>query len=421
MPPVLQTGSHGADALPVRQLWLHDRLGRMFLAEAPEAWWDVTYLFGFRNPARLTAPGRTSTVLTSPSYFLSAMNNPASFLRTIALVMFAAAPLAAVAQVSPAVLNFENELGTENAIVTNQFSLNSSHTQSGVAVGGAATISNGSVLNQNNSYKDDAYSLRIYGQLTLTGGSDQSLNGGAAIVKNATTNVGLNDFSRNNGSMRVLTFGSNSNATPNITLNGNSGPPAPTDFLSTADNYFTSRASVLSAASSVFASASAVNPINSSGTLTFNAPVNGSITVFNWDVATQGSINQVAINAPLGSTAIINIFDAPGGTWSPTFNFIGAGATAASATRVLWNLEGSISLTTSREWWGSILGANASITDDQDIDGQIFANNLTVNSGELHYDEFTPIPEPAAYAVLLGLAVLAVAITRRPLSDVLKG
>jgi choice-of-anchor A domain-containing protein len=285
--------------------------------------------------------------------------------------------------------------------------------RAGVAVGGAATLSNGSVLNQNNSYKDDAYSLRVYGQLTLSGGSDQSLNGGATFVQNATTNVGLKDFSVNNGSERVLTFGSSSSSQPQISLNGNSGHPVPTNFISTADNYFTSRASVLSAASTTFASASAMTPTNSSGTLTFNAPANGSITVFNWDVAQQNNINQVAINAPLGSTAIINIFDVPGGTWSPSFNFIGAGATAASATRVLWNFEGNINLTTSREWWGSILGVNTSITDDQDIDGQIFAKNLTVNSGEIHYDQFTPIPEPATYAALIGLTVLVVAITRR--------
>ncbi|MGA3006761.1 MAG: choice-of-anchor A family protein [Opitutaceae bacterium] len=340
------------------------------------------------------------------------MSNPTLLLRTILVVVFAGLPFAVRAQLTSAALNFENELGTENAIALNNFSLNSSHTQSGVAVGGAATIENGSVLNQDNYYKDDPYSLRVYGQLTLAGGSDQSLNGGATFVQNGTTNVGLKDFPMNGGQQRVITFGSSSSAQPQIALNGNSGPPASTKFIGAADNYFTSRDSVLSSASSVFANATAVTPTNTGGTLTFNAAP-GTITVFNWDVAKQGSISQVAINAAAGSDAIINVFDVPGNNWSPSFNFIGNGATAASATRVLWNLEGNLNLTTDREWWGSILGVGASITDDQDIDGQIFADNLAVNSGELHYDQFAPIPEPSTYATLAGLAALAVAAAHR--------
>lgn len=340
------------------------------------------------------------------------MPSPTLLLRTIAFALLVAAPLAAVAQVSTAASNFATELGTENVITNNQFTLNGSHTQSGVAAGGATTIENGSVLNQNSSYTDDAYSVRVYGQLTLSGGSDQSLNDGATFVQNSTTNVGLKDFSVNGGGQRVLTFGSSSSSQPQIAENGNSGHPAPTQFISTADNYFTSRASALSADSTVFANASAINPINSSGTLTFNAAPTG-ITVFNWDVAHQGSINQVAINAAAGSAAIINIFDVPGGTWSPTFNFIGNGATAASASRVLFNFEGNLNVTTSNEWWGSMLGASTSLTGNGNLNGQIYVNNLTENSREIHYDKLVAIPEPAIDATLMGLAVLTATISRR--------
>jgi choice-of-anchor A domain-containing protein len=340
------------------------------------------------------------------------MPSPTLLFRTIALTLLATAPLAAVAQVSTAASNFATELGTENAIINNQFTLNGSHTQSGIAAGGATTIENGSVLNQNSSYTDDAYSVRVYGQLTLSGGSDQSLNDGATFVQNSTTNVGLKDFSVNGGGQRVLTFGSSSSSQPQIAENGNSGHPAPTKFISTADNYFTSRASALSADSTVFANASAINPTNSSGTLTFNAAPTG-ITVFNWDVAAQGSINQVAINAAAGSDAIINVFDVPGGTWSPTFNFIGNGATAASASRVLFNFEGNLNVTTSNEWWGSMLGADTSLVGDGNLNGQIYVNNLTENSREIHYDKLAAIPEPATDATLIGLAVLTAVLARR--------
>jgi choice-of-anchor A domain-containing protein len=333
-------------------------------------------------------------------------------LRAITLAMLAAAPLAAVAQVSTAASNFAAELGTENAIIDNQLSLNDTHTQSGVAAGGATTIENGSILNQNSSYTDDAYSLRVYGQLTLSGGSDQSLNGGATFVQNSTTNVGLKDFSVNGGGQRVETFGSSSSSMPQIAENGNSGHPAATKFVSTPDNYFTSRASALAADSTTFANASAINPVNSQGTLTFNAAPAG-ITVFNWDVAHQANVSQIAINAAAGTNVIINIFDVPGGTWSPSFNFTGNAATAATASRVLWNFEGTLNLTTSREWWGSILGPDTTITGTQNFDGQIFADNLSGVNDELHYDKFIVIPEPATDAALIGLAVLTAAIARR--------
>jgi hypothetical protein len=71
-------------------------------------------------------------------------------------------------------------------------------------------------------------------------------------------------------------------------------------------------------------------------------------------------------------------------------------------------------LNTSREWWGSILGAGDTIIDGQNIDGQVFANNVTVNnSGEIHFDKFSAIPEPADGAALTGLAALAAIAARR--------
>jgi choice-of-anchor A domain-containing protein len=314
-------------------------------------------------------------------------------------------------------MNFVQQVGTHNAIVTDQLTLDNSHTQSGVAAGGAVTLNN-AVLNQTGAFTDSPYALRAYGQLTLAG-SDQSLNQGAAVVKNAGTNAGLNDFQRNGGNQRVLTFGPNADAQPQLAFNGNSGPPAPANFLAAADGFFTSRAAALSAASATLSAAAARAPVslNNGNKVRFSASANGAITVFDFNVGAEGFFNEIELDVPANSTAIINVFNA-GAQWNPaSFNFLGANLLQQSS-RILWNLAGGLDLVTTNEWYGSILGLDSSIVANGNLNGQIFAHDLRINSRELHYVPFMPvvgaaIPEPAASAALAGLAAFALAYRRR--------
>lgn len=341
-----------------------------------------------------------------------AMHSPALLFRTIALAMFAAAPLAAVAQVSTAAANFATEMGTENIITTNKLTINSD-VDSGVASGGTVSIGSNTNIDSMGAYKDDAWSFKDYGQLSFSGSNGRVLSGGGAVVKNTSTNSGLNDFSVNHGGMQVLTFGSSSSSTPNLTFSGNGGIPA-VNFLSSPDTYFSSRLTALTNDSSLFKNASATNLTASNNTLTINGTP-GAVTVFNLDVGHAGSFNQISLNVAAGSDAIINIFDA-GTTWSPgSVNFIGSSQNSAS--QVIWNFEGGLNFTTSGQWDGSLLDVGGTVTNGgNDIYGQIFAGGFVDNSNnEIHDKFFVPvaIPEPADYAALAGLAVFAAAAVRR--------
>jgi hypothetical protein len=344
---------------------------------------------------------------------LPAMHSHALLLRSMALALLVAAPLDVVAQVSTAASNFATEMGTENILTTNNLTINSD-VDSGVASGGTVSIGSNTSIDSMAVYKDDAYSFKDYGQLGFSGSNGKVLSGGGEVVKNTGTNSGLNDFSVNNGGMQVLSFGSSSSSTPNLTFNGNGGKPA-VNFVSSPDTYFSSRLTALTSDSSIFKNASATNLAASNNTLTINGTPK-AVTVFNLDVGKAGSFNQISLNVAAGSDAIINIFDA-GTTWSPgSINFIGSSQNSAS--QVIWNFEGGLNFTTSAQWDGSLLDVGGTVTNGgNDIYGQIFASSFVDNNNnEIHDQFFVPvaaIPEPAADATLLGLAVLTAAFSRR--------
>jgi MYXO-CTERM domain-containing protein len=340
------------------------------------------------------------------------MHRPALLLRAMVLALLAAAPLAAVAQVSTAAANFAAEMGTENIITTNHLTVNSD-VDSGVASGGTVSIGSNTNINSMAAYKDDAYSFKDYGQLSFSGSSGKVLSGGGEVVKNSSTNSGLNDFPVNNGGMQVLTFGSSPSSTPNLTFSGNGGKPA-VNFLSSPDPYFSSRLAALTNDSSIFKNASATNLTASNNTITINGTPN-AVAVFDLDVGHAGSFNQVSLNVAAGSDAIINVFDA-GTTWSPgrvNFN----GNSQNSASQVIWNFEGGLNFTTSAQWDGSLLDVGGTVTNGgNDIYGQIFASGFVDTTNNEIHDKFfsaVAIPEPATDAALLGLAVLMAAIVRR--------
>ncbi|MDX2187940.1 MAG: choice-of-anchor A family protein [Opitutaceae bacterium] len=318
-------------------------------------------------------------------------------------------PPFAFSQANSALFTYSQLMGNWNAIVHDDLLFNGSHSQSGLAVGDTATFTNASDINQNNVF-GSPYALRIYGQLTLSGSETKSLNGGATVVRNNSVNVGLKDFALNGGAQRVLTFGSNANSLPRITFNGNNGAPPPASFLASTDDFFTSRHTSFSSVSQTFDLITGMVPVKNGNRLTFTAPANGNVSVFDWNVGTTGAISEVQLNVPANSFLVVNVFNA-GNAWAPSFNFLGANPTMAS--RVLWNILDGTNLTTNRHWYGSILAPDSSLVMGENLDGQIFAEDLTFNSRELHFVKVSAIPEPSAFALLAGVGVLGVVGAKR--------
>jgi hypothetical protein len=340
----------------------------------------------------------------------------APILRIAAILFSATLPGLMRAQALTDVGDFVSDLGTENAILTGDLTLNSSHTDSGVAAGTSATIENGSNVNQMSDYHDDPYAFRDDGSLTIVGGESQTLAGGATVVSNASVNNGLKYFPTNGGTQGALTYGSSSSSMPQIFFDGNGGSPTVTLPSSVSgDTYFSSRSTLLTAAASNLAGLSGQTAVTASGgSVTLNGSA-GQVKVFNWDVATVGAVNAITLNATAGEVVVINVHDLPSGTtWTPSVNF--NGSSQADSVRVLWNLVGGINLNTGSGMWdGSILGIGSTVTSMQGVNGQVFAKSLEMSNGsELHFDPLVAIPEPPYAALMAGLAVCgAAAIVRR--------
>ncbi|HVT11197.1 MAG TPA: collagen-binding domain-containing protein [Fimbriimonadaceae bacterium] len=116
-------------------------------------------------------------------------------------------------------------------------------------------------------------------------------------------------------------------------------------------------------------------------------------------------------NLGSGDTAVINVLGATVVGFGITVN-----TNTGSYSHLLWNFStaGSIAID-QRALHGSILAPNADVTQSQNIDGNLIADNLTVlGSVELHngiqakFGGDIPVPEPATILVALaGLAGIA--------------
>ena len=85
---------------------------------------------------------------------------------------------------------------------------------------------------------------------------------------------------------------------------------------------------------------------------------------------------------------------------------------ATGADNIIWNFYDATSVTIGDQLGGTVLAPNATVTNNNQIDGTLVANVWTGN-GELHNDPFTgtlppaPVPEPTTLAILgVGLAAL---------------
>jgi choice-of-anchor A domain-containing protein len=156
-----------------------------------------------------------------------------------------------------------------------------------------------------------------------------------------------------------------------------------------------------------------------SGTATFDAaPGTSGDAVFDVDAGVAAQIfdaNSFAFDLGTATGAVINITGADTITDMTNFN------DSSLAPSLLWNFVGTTNLDLDREFNGTILADDATVTNETQINGTLLAANANLD-GELHSAPYTgslpdggssqPVPEPAAGAVL-GIGLLGLLAVRR--------
>jgi choice-of-anchor A domain-containing protein len=145
---------------------------------------------------------------------------------------------------------------------------------------------------------------------------------------------------------------------------------------------------------------------------------NAGLNVFNVNAADWAAASNRVIDAPTGSTVIVNIAGASAGMMNgmQALNNLHDGSTRQ--TRILFNFHQATTVNiTNMAVTGSVLAPDALVTiSGGGIDGQAVLGALNqINGGEIHRWDFTgstPVPEPGTMAAL-GLGALALLKRRR--------
>jgi choice-of-anchor A domain-containing protein len=160
-----------------------------------------------------------------------------------------------------------------------------------------------------------------------------------------------------------------------------------------------------------------------SGGNTYNLDYSGhGVAVFTLTAAELATSNlnlNLSAFANGATSVVINVVGLSSGFNFGNTNFEGEFA-ATEASKILWNFETySSTISTSREFYGSILAPDAVLTNGNAIDGSVWVQSINAN-GEIHYADgntlvqyngFDPIaqsvPEPSSI-VLAGLGVMGI-------------
>lgn len=256
-----------------------------------------------------------------------------------------------------------------------------------------------------------ASGVHVNGLGAVIGGSltNSTVNTGSSYISGAVSGSNLNG--------PAYVGGSSSNTNYN---GGNLSSSGPSALMSTnyAASTSTNFASTLSALSDKLKAGGTNSSVSISGNkTTFTAtPNSAGVAVFNLDNAASASVfatGEFTFNANGATTIIIN-----SSVTSATIgaNFLG-GQAQSLGSAIIWNFYNATNLTINNQFGGTILATKASLTNNQNIEGGVYVNNLTQN-GEIHLQAFTgnvaAVPEPQTYASMLGgLALLGFTAIRR--------
>ena len=223
-------------------------------------------------------------------------------------------------------------------------------------------------------------------------------------------NGSYNVLENNGGSVYLGSRGSGNITIQNGTGSIVTGGTNPIDF-NAAKTYLTGLSSSLALL--------ATNGSSTLGAQGYVLVANSPITVFNISSTVFAALSNIQTN---GNTVIINVSGASVASGNTAFMVDGHQPTAgtAYAAGVLFNFDDATSIVLDSSFGGTILAPSATLSGNQQVNGQLIVNNLNY-SGEIHGTAFngqlptSPVPEPASI-ILVGSALAGMApVLRRKL------
>ncbi|GEM_PF-1284049 len=279
-----------------------------------------------------------------------------------------------------------------------------------VVVGGSATWTNPSVggtLYAGGSVTTSNSSATL-GGLVVNGSfssSSVTINNSANAYVSGAFNV--SSGSDNGGTIYAGTYGG-PNYLTHAAYNAGTAPSVPTPIN------FSTAATSLDQLTSQIAGMTANGTVNATANSLTLTGADASQNVFNVtaaqvNAAVASGASGITINAPAGSTVIINV----SGT---TISALSSQITLNNVTgaNVLWNFSGATAFnTTNFAWWGTVLAPYATFTGSSgQFNGQLIASVVT-GSTEFHDNAMfagtitsAAVPEPSTGASALGGCVL---------------